>query len=596
MAETSSEAIIEIRDLSFKYPLGSEPSLHNISLKIYPGEYVVITGPTGSGKTSLAITLNGIIPNLVEGDLEGAVIVDGMNTAEHQVHELTSSIGMVFQNPEDQLFSLNVTDEVAFGVENMGYLRPEIIERVDGAIEKVGLVSRRSYSIFHLSGGQKQKVAIASNLAIAPKILVLDSPTADLDPISSREVVNTLIDLRKKEPSKTFIVIDSDISDVINLADRIIVMDAGRIVLDTTPLDLLKNHFDLLDSLGIRVPDHIRVMYWLQQHFPEITEFPLEQERVHAILDELTNSGRLVFSEAAKNKPHPNGKVEDVVKFKNVSFKYDHGPVILDNADLEIKNGEWLAIIGENGTGKSTVMKLVCGLIKPDQGVVETAGVNTSTSKLEDVLPYVGYLFQNPDNQLFMGTVEDEIGFSPRHRNCAPEDVEERINVALDLMDLQAERKNHPFTLSRGQRQRLAVATVLASRPKLLLLDEPTTGQDQVALDNLMHLTGSLIRDHSASVIMITHDMDLVARYATRVLVLDKGKIILDGSPMEIFTNARDTLARMKLIPPCMVELTTGLKGSCACMLSFDSAIKHAVVYPVGGEAQLVESSPTSLT
>jgi energy-coupling factor transport system ATP-binding protein len=578
MAENLPEAIIDIRNLSFKYPLGNEPSLHNVSLKIYPGEYVVITGPTGSGKTTLAVTLNGIIPHLVEGDVEGEVYIDGMLTAEHPVHELTSTIGMVFQNPEDQLFSLNVTDEVAFGVENMGYSRDDIVERVDRAIEKVGLVERRSYSIFHLSGGQKQKVAIATNLAISPKVLVLDSPTADLDPISSREVVNTLIDLRRKEPSKTFIVIDSDISDVINLADRIVVMDAGRIVLDTRPTDLLKNHFEELDRLGIRMPDHIRMMHWLQKQFPEITEFALEQERVIAILNDLTSTGRLAFGETQSSQPNRNGKSVDVVNFKNVSFQYDHGPVILEDASLQIKNGEWLAIIGENGTGKSTLMKLVCGLIKPKSGVIETAGVNTVTNKLEDVLPHVGYLFQNPDNQLFMGSVEDEIGFGPRRRNCPPEEVEARINEALDLMALQEQRKQHPFTLSRGQRQRLAVATVLAARPKLLLLDEPTTGQDQIALDNLMHLTRSLIDKHDASVIMVTHDMDLVARYATRVIVLDKGHIILDGTPLEIFTNARETLARMKLMPPCMVELTSGLKGGCACMLSYANAVNSAVV------------------
>ncbi len=580
MSEKPPEAIIDIRNLSFQYPLGSEPSIKNINLKIYPGEYVVITGPTGSGKTTLSLTLNGIIPHLVEGELQGEVYIDGMLVAEHPVHELTSTIGMVFQNPEDQLFSLNVTDEVAFGVENMGYTRPEIIERVDRAIEKVGLVQRRDYSIFHLSGGQKQKVAIASNLAIAPKILVLDAPTADLDPISSREVVTTLVDLRKKDRSRTFLVIDSDISDVITLADRIVVMNEGCIVLDSTPVDLLENHFVELDALGIRMPDHIRLMHWLHDRFPAITEFPLEQDAVQTILKGLVERGTLAFGDPVLPIPHHNGSAYDIINFKSVSFQYNHGPTILEGASLEVQNGEWVAIIGENGTGKSTVMKLICGLLKPNQGIVETAGVNTSASKLEEVLPHVGYLFQNPDNQLFMSTVEDEIGFGPRRANCPPEEVEARVNEALDLMGLQANRKQHPFTLSRGQRQRLAVATVLAARPKILLLDEPTTGQDQIALDNLMTLTRQLIDKHEASVIMITHDMDLVARYATRVIVLDKGKVLLDGSPMEIFTNARETLARMKLAPPCMVELTTGLGSSCACMLSYYSAVESAVVNP----------------
>jgi energy-coupling factor transport system ATP-binding protein len=577
MTETPSDVIIDIRNLSFKYPLGTELSLKGINLQIRAGEYVVITGPTGSGKTTLALCLNGIIPHLVEGEVSGEVVVKGLNTAEHPVHELTSVIGMVFQNPEDQLFSLNVTDEVAFGVENMGYQRQEIVERVDRAIEKVGLVSRKNYSIFHLSGGQKQKVAIASNLAIAPNILVLDAPTADLDPISSREVVTTLMDLRAQDSSKTFVVIDSDISDVITLADRIVVMDDGQIVLDSTPLDLLRHHFDELERLGIRIPDHIRMMHWLVGQFPDLTQFSLEEEDVCQILSELTSSGRLKLN-PPHELPEKGGDANPIVRFKDVTFTYPHGPTILENTSLDIQNGEWLAIIGENGTGKSTLMKLICGLIKPLSGVIETAGVNTSTSKLEDVLPHVGYLFQNPDNQLFMGTVEDEIGFGPRRQNCPPEEVDARINEALDLMGLQEYRQKHPFTLSRGMRQRLAVATVLAARPKLLLLDEPTTGQDQIALNNLMQLTQSLIDQHHASVIMVTHDMDLVSRHATRVIVLDKGKILLDGTPVEIFSRQQDTLAKVSLKPPCMITLTMGLNGDHHGLPSFDQAVEEAVV------------------
>jgi energy-coupling factor transport system ATP-binding protein len=576
MPETP-QVVIDIRDLSFQYPRGTTPAIKNINLQIHAGEYVVITGPTGSGKTTLAICLNSIIPQLVEGEYSGEVLVGDMKTAEHPVHELTAVVGMVFQNPEDQLFSLNVTDEVAFGVENMGYHRAEIIERVDAAIEKVGLVNRRNYSIFHLSGGQKQKVAIASNLAIAPQILVLDSPTADLDPISSREVVNTLLDLRAQEPSKTFIVVDSDISDVITLADRIIVMDNGEIVLDSSPVDLLLNHFHELDKLGIRMPDHIRMMHWLSSKFPELTDFYLEEEKVRQILEKYTSEGRLQFKLPADALPkHTHQK--PVVQFNDVSFKYSNGPTILDHVSLDIQHGEFLAIVGENGTGKSTVMKLICGLIQPVSGVIETSGVNTTTCKLEDVLQHVGYLFQNPDNQLFMGTVEDEIAFGPRRRNCSPEEIADRVNEALDMMGLQDSRQQHPFTLSRGQRQRLAAATVLAARPKLLLLDEPTTGQDQVALDNLMHLTRHLIDDLGTSVIMVTHDMDLVARYATRMIVLDKGKILLDGNPLEIFSQKQDILATVSLKPPCMISLTNQLSQGNDCIPSYDVAVEGAQI------------------
>jgi energy-coupling factor transport system ATP-binding protein len=577
MPESKSQVVIDIRDLSFQYPRGTSPAIKNINLQIKAGEYVVITGPTGSGKTTLAICLNGIIPHLVEGELTGDIIIAGeMNTKEFQVHELTSSVGMVFQNPEDQLFSLNVTDEVAFGVENMGYEREDIIKRVDAAIEKVGLVSRRDYSIFHLSGGQKQKVAIASNLAIAPQILIMDAPTADLDPISSREVVGTLLDLREKEPSKTFIVVDSDISDVISLADRIIVMDKGEIVMDSTPVDLLKNHFHELDKLGIRMPDHIRMMHWIISNIPGQKDFFLDQQEVRQLIEKYTSSGKLLFK-LPPEAVAPEPAEDPVVCFKNVSFHYQNGPSIIEDVSFDIQHGEFLAIVGENGTGKSTLMKLMSGLIQPVSGIIETCGVETS-SGLEEVLNNVGYLFQNPDNQLFMGTVAEEIAFGPRRLNCSEEEVNQRVEKALDMVGLQVEREQHPFTLSRGQRQRLAAATVLAAQPSLLLLDEPTTGQDQVALDNLMELTQGLINDCGASVIMVTHDMDLVSRYATRMIVLDKAKILLDGTPLEIFGKKQDILAKVSLTPPIMVSLTNDLGGKNECIPNFKWAVSGAQI------------------
>ena len=565
---------IEIRNLSFKYPLAEKQVLNNINLSIQSGEYVVISGPTGSGKTTLALCLNGIIPHLMEGDLLGEVLVNGLKVAEHPVHEMTPLIGMVFQNPEDQLFSLNVIDEVAFGVENMGYTHPEIVDRVDRAIQQVHLTDRQHYSIFNLSGGQKQKVAIASNLAIMPDILVLDAPTADLDPISASEVVNTLVELRQQEPKRTFIIINSDISDVVHLATRLIVLREGEIALDGTPQELLQNHFSELVALGIRIPDHLRLMNWLVQQYPELGSFEIDENRVRELLDQLLKAHKLNINEAIPQPVKISAQPQTIISLKDVSFKFEKGPVILEKTNLDIQQGEWIAMIGENGTGKSTVMKLISGLLKPQSGKIEITGITTLASKKAKTMQGVGYLFQNPDHQLFMSTVEEEISFSPGRQGYAPDEIKQRVDQALQLMGLEAYRDKHPFTLSRGQRQRLAVATVLAARPKLLLLDEPTTGQDQIALENLMRLVRDLIREQGTTVIMVTHDMDLVAQYASRVIVLSKGRILLDGSPAEVFSRGQSVLGKVNLKLPGIVRLTSSLKYASVAIATCDQALE----------------------
>jgi energy-coupling factor transport system ATP-binding protein len=564
MRADSSGASIQIRDLWFEYPRGSEPTLKGIDLEIREGEYVVITGRTGSGKTTLAMCLNGLIPHLVDGTIRGEVIVGGLRVADHPVHELTPIIGMVFQNPEDQLFSLNVVDEVAFSIENLGYSHDEIVSRVDSAIETVGLAHRIGFSIFHLSGGEKQKTAIASNLTVAPDILVLDAPTADLDPVSSREVVRTLVDLRSRGEAKTFIVADSDLSDLIELADRIIAIDEGEVVLDGSPQDLLTDHFDELVSLGVRMPDHVRVAHHLQQALPELDRFPLTREEVRALLERLARQGRLQFKESGPmegSSQQARGGENPIVSLEGVTFTYDGGPTILKDVDLDIWEGECVAIIGENGSGKTTLMKLIAALLKPQKGIVWTAGRDTARTPIEGIVESVGYLFQNPDNQLFTGSLEREIAFGPERRGVPPEEVEQRVTEALSMIGLEAYRDWHPFMLSRGQRQRLAVATVLASRPRLVLLDEPTTGQDQISLDSLMELMEGLIERHNATVIMVTHDMNLVARHASRVLVINDGEILLDGTPEHVFGERTDQLESVKLRPPCIGELSIGLRG-----------------------------------
>ncbi|MBK5239889.1 ABC transporter ATP-binding protein [Clostridium sp.] len=553
--------VLDIKNLSFTYPLAKKKAINNLNFEINKGEFVLMCGSSGSGKTTLAKCLNGIIPHLANGNIEGDVIVNGKNTQDVKMHEISSEIGMVFQNPEDQIFSIRVDDEVAFGVECQGYKRDEIVKRVKYALKKLRIEDISRHLTFSLSGGQKQKVSIASNLAMLPSIIILDDPTTDLDPISKQEVMDILQEL-KNEVDVTFIVIEHDLTDLLEFADRVIVMHDGEIILNGKPDQIFYEQFLLLDKIGVRIPDHIRLgKYLIEQGIISAKDgYPIKKETLKKLTRKAILNRSLIIPDI-KYKDYTIKSTEKVAEIKHVNFTYPEAKKqTLFDVNFDIYKGEFFGIVGHNGSGKSTIMKNILGLLKPTSGDVFINGKNTKDIDISKLILDIGYVFQNPDNQLFCNTVREEIEFGLRDKNLPEDVIRKEADKALDIVELKAKENDHPFSLSRGQRQRLAVATMLVANPKIIMLDEPTTGLDEKNLASLLKLMQEIIYNFGGTLIMVTHDMEVVAKYATRVIVVNHGNVVLNGNPDEIFGNHYNELDDLKLKPTIIASMSSELK------------------------------------
>ncbi len=567
----TSRQVINVRDLSFIYPGSNKKAIDNQSFDINMGEFVLLCGSSASGKTTLAKCLNGIIPHLSVGDMYGEVKVNGLNTCEVEIHELSSQIGMVFQNPEDQIFSIRVCDEVALGVECQGYHHDAIVERVTYALKKLRIADISNRLTFSLSGGQKQKVSIASNVAILPSIIVLDDPTTDLDPISKQEVMDILQELKNEiqldtcgngeKTRMTFLVIEHELTDLMEFTDRVMVMHEGKIVLNGDPGTIFYENFDYLDEIGVRIPDHIRLGKYLVDkglHFDRV-KYPVKLQDVVDFAQIALRDNHLLFP-PIQYKDYTIKQSEKVAEIKALSYKYPTSEkMVLKNVNFDIYKGEILAIVGHNGSGKTTIMKNLLGILHPSQGDVIINNRNTKETDISKLILDIGYVFQNPDNQLFCNTVREEIQFGLINNKYEQSLIDELTEKTLDIVCLRDKQDEHPFSLSRGQRQRLAVATMLVSNPKIILLDEPTTGLDERDLCGILDLMQDLVAFHDGTVIMVTHDMEVVAKYATRIIVVESGEIIINGNPDEVFKNNADKLEKLKLKPTIISTITKNM-------------------------------------
>jgi len=523
-------------------------------------------GASGAGKSTLAKCLNRIVPEFEGGAFAGVVRVGGRSLDGARVWEVAPQVGMVFQDFEAQLFSTNVAHEVAFAMEQVGMDREEMVRRIRPALEAVGLGGFEHRDPTSLSGGEKQRLAIASVLALRPAVIVLDEPTTDLDPEGKGEVFALIRSLR--EQGLSLVVIEHE-AEVLRGADRLVLIREGEIIAEGTPRDLM-TRIELLEECGVHPPDLNRVLALLG-----IAAYAANVDEAEALIRRaLPRLGASSRSSDASSAPASRGtglregavletpadgaaRADDarpLVEVRAVSFNYPDGPRVLDSIDLRIAPGDFVAIIGQNGSGKTTLAKHLVGLLRPSAGVVMLNGRDRATMRPAETAAEVGYVFQNPDHQIFAATVEDEVAFGPRNFDFAPGDVERRCDEVLRAVGLENARKLDPFLLGKGERQRLAVASVLALRPRLLILDEPTTGLDYREQRRMMALVTELNRDGIA-IVMITHTPWLVAEYARRVVLMRRGRKRYDGGVREFFTHD-ESLASSSFRPPEATELS----------------------------------------
>lgn len=521
-------ALIEIDKLTFTYGSRTSPTIADITLRVDTGEFVLITGKTGCGKSTLLRALNGLIPHGSGGIMAGSVRLTGRDTRELAVQELSRTVGMVFQNPDDQIFATRVFDEVAFVLENAGMAPELIVSRVEETLREVGLAGKENDSVHTLSGGQKQRLALAAVLAARPRVVVLDEPISQVDPQGASELLHLLLRLNR-EKGITVVIVEHRLQEVATVCRRIVLMDGGRVIWDGATADLFARPQILLDK-GLRLPQPVAICLGLGILPPATAT----RQAVARIMAEFPTLNPEAIADPAAIARDPYG--EEVIRLEDVHFRYSRqGAEVLDGVSLTVRQGEIVAVMGANGAGKSTLLQLVNGLIAPETGYVRVLGGRPRAGGGK-----IGQVLQNPDLMLFCPTVEREIAFGAPNQRF--------VDGLMAKLGINAQSGDFPLALSRGQRLRVALAAVLACQPAVLLLDEPTTGQDYSHIGVIASLAGDFAASGGA-VIFCTHDAEIAAKFATRILVMKNGRLLLDDEPRKVFAES-GLLAMAGVRPP----------------------------------------------
>lgn len=503
-------AVVRLSRVTLRY--GDDCALNDVTLEVPRGQRVCVLGANGSGKSTLASVICGLLaPD--EGDVElvGERVCEGGAPDLAAYRRARRGLGLVFQNPDDQIVTSVVADDVAFGPENLGLPRDEIRRRVDRELARVALTDYARADPSRMSGGQRQRVCIAGALAMEPQVLVLDEPSSLLD-VRGREAIMRVMG-RLTAAGATLVHVTHFMDEAL-AADRVIVMRAGRIVLDGAPREVFCDaNTELIDELGLELPFDLRLL------------------RARRALTGGAAANRAQQALLSKN----SALREPFCRVSGISYSYTPRHAALDDVSFQVLEGETCAVVGQTGSGKSTLLRLLCGLEAPDEGSVEVAGATTATKRgRRDVRRAVGYVMQRPERQLFAQTVESDVAFGPRNMGLPADEVAHRVDHALDLVGLAAKKDLSPFELSGGQKRLAAIAGVLAMQPKLLVLDEPTAGLDPRGRAGLRRLLAEL-RAHGVTIVQVTHSMEDAAR-ADRVVVLDESRVIADGAPAEVFS------------------------------------------------------------
>jgi len=513
-----SEIPLLIEHLSFRYWRRTEPAIQDIGLTLEAGQVMLIAGSSGCGKTTLMRCINGLIPYTYKGEMSGDIRLFGRSVKGMEMAEISQAVGTLLQDPERQILGSYVLNEVAFGLESLGVPRAEIVSRVEKALGRLGILSLRERETFGTSGGEKQKIALAGVLAMEPKVLLLDEPLASLDPASAHEALWAFRQLA--DEGIAVMIVEHRVEDVLEIRpDVVLYLDEGKAVYQGDADGLM----EVVDYRRIKLPAKI-------------------------VLQRAARDPAPVFEPAAR----PKSGSEPLVHFEGVHFRYhEEMPEVLKGLDFDIYPGDVIGILGHNGSGKTTLVKHALGLLKPSQGRVLIEGQDTRKTTVAQAAHTVGYVFQSPSQMLFAPTVREELSFGPKNLGFPPDEIAKSVDWAIETVNLKSELDMPPLALSFGQQKRISIAAVLAMRSRILMMDEPTAGQDywnyQAFMDAILQMPGF------DAVIFITHDLDLAVIYANRVLLVYDGRIVADGKPQDVLKD-EELLRSCRVLPTSLLR------------------------------------------
>ena len=552
-----SDEILAFEQFGVVYPSPAAEALRGVTLRLDRGQMVAVLGASGAGKSTLLKCANRIVPTLKAAELRGRLRILSRGGDELHVRDLADRVGFVFQDFEAQLFSTSVDEEILFGLEQLGVAPEAMRGRVDRALEAVGLAGFGRRDPTTLSGGEKQRLAIAAVLALEPDLWLLDEPSTDLDPAGRRDLFELLARMRAR--GATLVVVDHDVEALMG-ADRWVVLDRGTVALEGAPRALLADA-ERLRGLGIRPPDLALVCQRLG-----LACWPLDVDTVAA---EIRERGLTPPAPSAASAP---SQAPVVLEARGLRHRYEDQPrEALAGVDLVVREGEVIALVGANGSGKSTLAKRVGGILEGGAGEISWRGRPLGSLPAAERASAVGYVFQNPDDQIFAATVEEEIAFGPRQIGLSPSEVDGRVRGSIAAVGLEGLERRDPFLLAKGERQKVAVASILALRPSVLLLDEPTTGLDYAEQGALMDVVARLHRG-GQTVILITHVPWVVGRYAERAVLLQQGRILYDGPVAELFADEA-LCAQGDFVPPEIARLGNRLGVAAVDIEQFLAAV-----------------------
>ncbi|TQL03515.1 ABC transporter ATP-binding protein [Cellulomonas sp. SLBN-39] len=545
---------VELRDVRIRHEDRDAWTPDGVTATLHPGEVVLVLGPSGCGKSTLALALDGLVPHAVPAEMTGGVVVDGVPTTSTTVPRLAAHVAMVFQDPDAQVVTGTVLDEVCFGPENLLVPAEQVLARAEHALRTVGLWERRADAPDVLSGGGRQRLAVACALALGSPVLVLDEPTANLDPVGVEELYAALRAV-VADGTRTVVLVEHDLDAAVDLVDRVLVLDAsGRLVMDGPTRAVLADRASELVALGVWLPVATLAALRLRGAGVDLVPLPLTPAALTRALDACPTLPDPVPTSAAGPVPTAGGEADPdlAVQVRGLTVRRG-GRAVLHDVDLDVPTGALAALVGVNGAGKTTLAQAVGGVVRPPRGTVRTAGLDPATTRSRTWVRHVGFVFQNPEHQLVRATVHDELAHGLRLQGVAAPEVEHRVGELLDRLGLAAARDVHPFLLSGGQKRRLSVGTALVTGARVLVLDEPTFGQDRARAAELLDLLDDLVA-HGTTVVVVTHDLQLVADHATHVAVLHEGRVSAAGTAADVLAGS--ALDEAGLLAPPLARAT----------------------------------------